>query len=371
MPQPDRPAWLEVDLSAIETNISSVCNFVSPPTQVLAVIKANAYGHGSIPVAKAALKGGASALGVALLQEGIELRQSGIKAPIVILSPSLPDFAKDIVAHNLSQTISDPAILDALEIAAKHHKTQAPVHLKIDTGMSRVGILPNEILPLAQRISDSPHLFFEGIATHIAWERAQDIHLADAQLERFSDCVSKLSSIPIKWRHAANSVMTVHHPNAHFDLVRVGLLTYGIPPAQGTGHLSLTPALSLKARLTQIQNFRAGQTLSYGGTYTLKRASRIGLIPLGYADGYSRRLSNKAHALVCGQPCPVVGAICMDLTLIDITDIPQAQPGEEVILLGNKNGHQITVADLAQWADSIPHETVSQLSSRLPRSYIS
>ena len=165
--------------------------------------------------------------------------------------------------------------------------------------------------------------------------------------------------------------MTVHKPESHFDLVRVGLLTYGIPPAQGSGNLNLIPALSLKALVTQVQNLPAGQTLSYGGTYTLTRPSRIALIPLGYADGYSRSLSNKAHVLISGQPGPVVGAVCMDLTLVDVTDIPPIHPGEEVTLIGRQGEHQITVADLSRWAQSIPHEIVSQLSTRLPRHYIS
>ncbi|MDP6042286.1 MAG: alanine racemase, partial [Candidatus Latescibacteria bacterium] len=367
--QSNRPAYLEIDLSAISANIASVQNFVGPQTEILSVVKANAYGHGIKPVAKAALKGGASALGVALIQEGVILRKAGIRAPIIVLGPALPEQAETIVIHELSQTISNREILIALETAAKSHKTRASVHLKIDTGMGRVGISPAETMRFAHSIAKSSHLNFEGISTHIAWERAGDMDRARHQIDTFNTCLSELSDIPIRWRHTANSAMTVHLPNAHYDLVRVGLLTYGIPPTQGAGNIPLTPALSLKARITQICDLAPGQTLSYGGTFTLTRPSRIALVPIGYADGYNRRLSNRAHVLICGQTCPVVGTVCMDIILIDITHVPQVQLGEEVVLLGQQDDHTITVADLALWADDIPHEVVSQFHTRLPRHY--
>ncbi len=371
MPEPDRPAWLEIDLSGIAGNISAVCQYVAPKTRVMAVVKANAYGHGLIPVAKAALKGGASVLGVALPQEGIALRNAGIRSPIVVLAPALPEQAESLVAHNLSQTIGSSTAIRALETAAKRRETRARVHLKVDTGMGRVGLSCNDALGLAEKIAANPHLFFEGIATHVAWERAEDMDKAHRQIKIFAACTSKLADISIQWRHAANSAMTVHTRASHFDLVRVGLLTYGIPPAQGAGDLALSPALSLKARVAQVRDFASGQTLSYGGTCTLARASRIALVPLGYADGYSRRLSNRARVLVCGKPCPVVGAVCMDMILVDVTDIPPIYPGEEVVLIGQQGDHKIAVGDLAQWANGIPHEIVSQLRARLPRRYVS
>ena len=188
--------------------------------------------------------------------------------------------------------------------------------------------------------------------------------------KHFPPCLSKLTNISVTWRHAANSVMTVHMPESHFDLVRVGLLTYGIPPTQGAGALSLFPALSIKARIAQVRNFSAGQTLSYGGTYTLTRPSRIALVPLGYADGYNRQMSNKSQVLIRGKPCPIVGAICMDVIMIDVTDIPPVSVGEEVVLLGQQGDRKITVNDLAQWGNYISHEVVSLLGARLPRHYV-
>ena len=237
--------------------------------------------------------------------------------------------------------------------------------------MGRLGLLPDEAPVLGKKIAENPHLFFEGIATHVAWECAEDMDKARHQIKTFAACLSKLTDISVPWRHAANSAMTVHMPKSHFDLVRVGLLTYGIPPTQGAGALSLSPALSIKARIVQVRNFSTGQTLSYGGTYTLTRPSRIALVPLGYADGYNHRMSNKSHVLICGKPCPVVGAICMDVIMIDVTDIPPVFGGEEVVLLGQQGNRKITVNDLAQWANCISHEVVSLLGARLPRHYIS
>ena len=224
---------------------------------------------------------------------------------------------------------------------------------------------------LQKKLSENPYLFLEGIATHVAWESAEDMDKARHQIKTFATCLSKLTDISVPWRHAANSVMTVHMPESHFGLVRVGLLTYGIPPTQGAGPLSLSPALSIKARIAQVRNFSAGQTLSYGGTYTLTRPSRIALAPLGYADGYNRQMSNKSHVLIGGKPCPVVGAICMDVIMIDITDIPPVSVGDEVVLLGKQGDQIITVNDLAQWGNYISHEVVSLLGARLPRHYIS
>jgi len=366
----DRPAYLEIDLSAISANIAAVCAFVGPSVAAMAVIKANAYGHGLIPVGRAALCGGARALGVAMLQEGLTLREAGVCAPIIVLGPALPEQAEALVAANLSPVVSGTESIHALSRAAKARKTRASLHLKIDTGMGRVGAPPDQALELARRIAADPYLDLEGIATHIAWERAEDMHRARAQIAQFKTCLNALPGLSPRWRHAANSAIAVHLPEARFDMVRVGLLTYGLPPTGGASGLCLRPALSLKARIIQIRHIPPGQTLSYGGTFTAKRPSRIALLPLGYADGYSRRLSNRAHVLIRGQRCPVVGTVCMDLTLVDITDLPPIAPGEEAVLLGQSGAETIAVADLAVWMDGIAHEVIAQLGARLPRHYL-
>lgn len=362
-------AWIEVDLNAIAANISAVRDWVGPRTDVMAVVKANAYGHGLVPAARAALKGGAAALGVARLEEGLRLRSAGIGAPVVVLGCALPEQAEALVRAGLSQTVSDIGLARALSQASLALDKPARVHLKIDTGMGRVGVHPEDAPALGGKIVSLPGLTLEGIATHIPWDEAVDMPRAEAQIARFKACLQALGLRP-RWRHAANSVITARMPHAHLDLVRVGLLTYGIPPADGAPHIGLRPALSIKARLVQIRSMQPGQTVSYGGTFTVTRPSRLAVVPIGYADGYARSLSNRAQMLIRGQRCPVVGRICMDQTVVDVTGVPGAAVGDEVIALGRAGGDEISVWELANLADSITHEVVSRLSRRLPRVFI-
>lgn len=366
MPPHNRPAWVEIDLKAISQNVAHTQHHLGPQTDIMAIVKANAYGHGLIAASKAALQGGAKALGVALFHEGQQLRKAGIKAPILILSPTLPPLAPQLVEHNLDAVVSQTESLQALSNAAKDHNTQARVHLKIDTGMGRIGCSPKEGLTLLQQIQKNPHLFLAGIMSHIAYEKEEDHPKIEAQIAKYQSFLDQKTH-PAQWHHLSNSATTLQFRPAHYNLVRVGLLIYGLPPTHT--HIKYKPALSLKAQISQLQNLSSGQALSYGGTATLTRASRIATIPLGYADGYNRRLSNRAHVLVHDHRCPVVGNICMDITLIDVTDVPQTKLGDEVILIGSSQTDQITPQDLATWSETIVHEVISQLSSRLPRHY--
>ena len=368
MSSTNRSAWLEIDLNAISHNMRVLQNFVGKQTDIMAIVKANAYGHGLIAASHAALKGGAKALGVALPQEGQQLREAGIQAPILVLGPTLPANATALIQHNLSAVVSNKEGLQALAKAAKHNNTHAHIHLKIDTGMGRVGCTSDEGIALMRHVQQDPHLILEGIMSHIAWENVEDHDKIHTQIQHFQTFLQQCPAPTPCWRHIANSATTLQFPHAHYDLVRVGLLTYGLPPLHTP--LTLTPALSLKAQITQMRAFMPGQTLSYGGTFTLTRPSRIALIPLGYADGYNRRLSNCAQVLIHNTRCPVVGTICMDLMLIDVTDVPQAKLADEVTLLGTSLSDQITPQDLATWSGTIVHEIISQLSPRLPRHYL-
>lgn len=368
MSSTNRSAWLEIDLNAISHNMGVIQNFVGKQTEIMAIVKANAYGHGLIASSQAALKGGAKALGVALPQEGQQLREAGIQAPILVLGPTLPPDAHTLIHHNLSAVVSNQESIQALAKVAKENKTQSQIHLKIDTGMGRIGCTPAEGIDLIHQIQQDPHLVLEGIMSHIAWENAEDHGKIHTQIQNFQSVLQQCPTPQPRWRHIANSATTLQFPQAHYDLVRVGLLSYGLPPINTP--LALTPALSLKAQITQIRELIPGQTLSYGGTFTLTRPSRIALIPLGYADGYNRRLSNCAQVLIHNKRCPVVGTICMDLTLIDVTDVPQAKLADEVTLLGTSQSDHITPQDLATWSGTIVHEIISQLSPRLPRHYL-
>lgn len=363
-----RPAWLEIDLNAISHNIQTIQNFVGPQTSIMAIVKANAYGHGLVPSAKAALKAGAAILGVALPQEGMLLRREGIQAEILVLGPCLPQDAESLTQNDLSTVVSHAESLNALSLAAQKHRVHARIHVKIDTGMGRVGCTPDEAALLIAHIDQDPYLTLEGIMSHIAWENDTDHPKICSQIEKFQTFLDQHASHAPKWIHLANSATTQQFPQAHHNLVRTGLLTYGLPPIPTD--LPFLPALSLKAQITQLRELPSGQTLSYGGTFTLTKPAHIALIPLGYADGYHRRLSNRAHVLVHGKRCPVVGNVCMDLTLVDVSQVPEAKIGDEITLLGKTETDCITPQDIATWSDTIVHEVISQLSARLPRYYI-
>ncbi len=368
----DRSAWIEVGLPEIASNIAAVQEWVGPNTEVMAVVKANAYGHGLVPAARAAIRGGAAALGVALIEEGVELRTSGISNPIIVLGSILPDQSKSLLSANLSQTVSNLEVIEELSETALRMGTTARIHLKIDTGMGRMGISPDETESLLHDIERMPGLELEGITTHIAWELPEDLEKINNQIEYFNDCLRNLESTSLKprWRHAANSVTAVQMPKAHFDLVRVGLLAYGIPPSDSNPPMNLKPSLALKARITQLRSVQPGQTVSYGGTFTVNEPSTLALVPLGYADGYSRALSKRAEVLIKGQRCPVVGAVCMDQFVVDVTQMTHPVLGDEVTLLGRDGRDEITVRELANWMDGISHEVVSGLSNRLPRVFM-
>ena len=366
---PRRPAWIEVDLDAIAANTAAVKRCVGSRTDVMAVVKANAYGHGLVQAAGAALRGGATALGVALPEEGLELRSAGVLAPILVLGVSPPEAAESLVAAHLAQILAGTDTAEALSRASQQLGRPARGHLKIDTGMGRIGVLPEHATSVAVAIVSLPGVRLEGVATHIAWEAGPDMPRAVGQITCFTECLGALKQRGIcpRWRHAANSEMTVQMPQCHFDMVRVGLLIYGIPPTGGSGRMHLGPALALKARITQIKIVRPGHTISYGGTFTARRPSTVGVVPLGYADGYPRRMSNRGEVLIRGCRCPVIGAVCMDQIVVDVTDVPGVKLGQEVVLLGRQGNDEVTVGEVARRIGGITHEVVSQLGVRLPR----
>jgi len=376
---PGRLAWLDVDLRAVVGNLRAVQQWVGPSTGVMAVVKANAYGHGLVPVARAAVEGGAAALGVALLEEGLELRQSGVAAPVVVLGAGLPEQAEALVAAGISQTVSTPEMAKALARAAERLGTRARVHVKIDTGMGRVGTAPEDAAELVTCVLEQPSLELEGIATHIGWDTPEHDGRTIAQAESFHRLLGQLArdcQARPRWRHAANSLVTLQCRPGHLDLVRAGLLTYGIVPSSiptSDPRLDrdpldrLLPALSLRARVTQVRGLPAGHPVSYGGTAVLDRPSRLAVVPIGYADGYPRSATNRGHVLIHNRCCPLVGAVCMDQIVVDVTDVPQAAPGDEVVLIGRQGAEEIGLRDLADRSDAILHEVVSGLSPRLPR----
>ncbi len=346
---------------------------MGPTVDVMAVVKADAYGHGLVQVARAATEGGAACLGVANVAEGIRLRDADVYGPIVVLGVSLPENASAIVEAGLSQTVSDATTIRALQTEARRRNREVQIHLKLETGMGRVGVYPDEMADLIDAVERSSHIIVEGLSTHVGWgEDCRDE--ISSQIRRFTAELATLTErfAPPRWTHAANSLVTLADPAGHFNLVRVGLLTYGIQPVDDRAWPSpldhLVQALSVHARLTQIRMLRAGQTVSYGAIVTVDRDTTAAIVPVGYADGYPRYPGGGGHVLMDEHKCPILGSVCMDQLVIDITG-HDASIGQEVCLLGARGSVSITANDLARAAGKIPYEMVTGLGARLPYLY--
>lgn len=366
-----RPAWLEIDSSAITENVRRIQGYVGAETAVLAVVKANGYGHGLVPAAHASLAGGAYGLGVAILDEALELRKSGIEAPILILGAPLPDCAEEIVAVGVSQIVSCRETVEAFSRAAVKQGREIGLHLKVDTGMSRVGAAPSEAVELARLIEELPGLRLEGLCTHFATSDVDPDWMAE-QNRLFQQTLAALKKVGISppMVHAACSAAIQRDPKTQsYRMVRPGLLLYGCPPLHAAGP-DFLPALSWKSRLVQVRSFERGARVGYGLTARLDRDSRLAIVPLGYADGWPRALSNRGRVLICGAWAPVMGRVSMDQFTVDITDIPAAALGDEVVLIGTQGSRRQTADEVAEAAGTNTHDLLAGLSPRLARKYI-
>ncbi|BAF58841.1 alanine racemase [Pelotomaculum thermopropionicum SI] len=369
------PVWAEINLRAIAHNIREIRRVTEPGAKVMAVVKANAYGHGAEEVSQTALAGGAEWLGVARVAEGVSLRQAGIEAPVLVLGYTTPEQAADVIRHNLSQTVyTRNAALFLAEAAAREGK-RARVHFKVDTGMGRIGWLAGpgavrEILELARL----PQLEVEGIFTHFAAADAADKRYTLEQFQKFIEMIDELQKNGLEFplRHAANSAAIMELPGTHLDMVRAGIILYGLYPSDEVDRrrIDLRPAMSLKARVAHVKEVPAGFKVSYGCTYTTGRPGVIATLPLGYADGYSRLLSSKGEALIHGRRAPVVGRVCMDQVMVDVSGIPGVKAGDEAVLIGRQGGETISADEVAAKLGTINYEVTCMVSGRVPRVYI-
>jgi alanine racemase len=368
------PVWAEVDLEAIAHNIREIRRATRPSSKVMAVVKGNGYGHGTVEVGRAALKNGAEWLGVARLAEGAALRKAGIDAPILVLGYITPAQSGDVVRYRLSQAVYSLDMGRALAEAATREDTTVKVHVKVDTGMGRIGWLADphavkEILELACM----PHLEIEGIFTHFATADEPDKRYALEQLNKFLSLTEELrkSGLEIPIKHAANSPALMEIPEAHLDLVRAGIIVYGLYPSDkiDRSRIELRPAMSLKAKVAYVKEVPAGFKISYGSTFTTSGPTVIATLALGYADGYTRLLSSKGEVLLHGRRAPVVGRVCMDQTMVDIGHIPGVKMGDEAVLIGRQGNEEILADELAAKLGTINYEIVCMVNSRVPRCY--
>jgi alanine racemase len=365
--------WAEIDLDAIETNLRSFQQFVGPQVEIIAVVKANAYGHGAVQAARTAVQAGVTRLAVARLAEGIQLRRAGLTAPILVLGYTPPDGAGLIAEHNLTPCPISAEFVQALSARAVALGRVIPVHLKVDSGLSRFGLLPEEILPFAQALIQLPGLHFEGLFTHFATADALDPSYALRQLDIFNAVLGglKAAGIEVPLIHAGNTGITMRYPQAHFNAIRPGIGIYGLSPSdEYPPAFNLRPALTLKTHLSRIRRLPAGTSISYGRTYITPEEMPVGLASIGYGDGLHRLLSNRGAVLVRGKRAPILGRVAMDNIILDLRGIPEARMNDEVVVIGSQGQERISAEEVAGLTGTINYEVTTSLLPRVERVYL-
>ncbi|MBU0581113.1 MAG: alanine racemase [Candidatus Margulisbacteria bacterium] len=356
-----RRAFAEIDLNQLASNLRQVRKLISPATKIMGIVKADAYGHGAVEVSELLVSQGVEYLGVAWESEAMQLRQAGIKAPILILSEPVRNVVEDIISLDVSQTVYTLPFARALSAASEKNNKKVKVHVKIDTGMGRIGVQPNEAVQLMASLYQLPGIELEGIFTHFAKadEKEEKENFTYQQLHKFNKVIEDLKKEGIKippLKHAANSAAIQNYPETHLDMVRAGLMLYD-------------NVLTFKTHVAYLKKVKAGTPISYGSTYITDKESLIATISAGYADGWSRALSNKGRVLISGQEASIIGRICMDMFMVDVTNIPNVNNGDEVVLLGKQNGAEITMQEINELTNTIAYEVMCGIGKRVPRVY--
>ncbi len=384
-----RATFAEINLKAFKHNLQNLKTItepatgLSPATGIMAVIKADAYGHGALPCAKAAVDSGVDYLGVGIIEEGIELRKNGVTDPILILGSIFPDEAADLVRHDLATILCTPHLAETLAKEAEKQGKTVNVHIKVDTGMNRLGVLPENLLPLIKTINNLPNLKLEGLSTHFSSADDEDTSITTQQMELFQKTLSELQKAGVTMpplTHLANTSALLRFPESRSKMVRPGLILYGALPSpvlnpvvqeicQKENLENFQPVMQWKSRIILLKSVQKGQPLSYSRKHFTQKNSLIATLPIGYADGLNRNLSNNMDVLIRGKRAPQVGTICMDMILIDVTEVPDVQMGDEVVIFGKQGEEEILVEELAKKSNTIPYEILCNVGKRVPRIY--
>ncbi len=363
----------DIDLDAVYENVAEVKKHISDDVKVMLIIKADGYGHGAVPIAKA-LHGLADGFGVAIVEEGMELRDANVNEPVLILGYTGPEYLDEVVSYDLTQTIFDYDTAKLLSDIAVKQSKKAKVHIKIDTGMNRIGFKDcEESIDEILRIKELHGICAEGIFTHLAKADEADIEAVIIQYKRFTDFVGRLEAAGVHFDivHAANSAAIIDSPHMKLDMVRCGIATYGLYPSDEVDKIRivLKPAMSLTSHISYVKTVEAGQGISYNGTFVTTRETKVATIPVGYADGYPRLLSSKGRVLIRGKAAPIIGRICMDQFMVDVTDIPDAARGDKVTLVGTDGDLTISLDEIAALTETINYEVACDISKRVPRKH--
>jgi alanine racemase len=364
--------WAEVDLDAIAFNVQAFKRHVGEAVEIIAVVKANAYGHGAAPVARAALAAGATRLAVHRAIEGVELRQAGIDAPILVMGYTPPDGAAMVAYWKLTPSLMTIEFAQALSAQAGVLGRAIPVHVKVDTGMSRFGLMPAEVVGFLLELRWLSGITLEGLFTHFATADAADQTHVRGQLRTFNEVIAaaRQAGIELPMIHAANSASMMRLPEAHFNAVRPGIALYGLDPSEEWPPVfEIRPALTLKSRVVRVRELPPGSGVSYGRTFVTQRPTLAALVPVGYGDGYHRLLSNRGSVLIHGKRAPILGRVCMDQFVVGISHIPGVQQDDEVVLLGRQGQERIRAEEIAALAGTINYEVTTSLLPRVVRAY--
>lgn len=364
--------YASISLPALSHNLSQIQGRLSNGCRIMAVVKANAYGHGAVEISRALIRQRISQLAVASVKEGIALREAGITAEIIVLVDLFDEHVQELVIHRLTPVITEQRLLPALAKAAEGKNLSLPIHIKVDTGMGRLGFPPEDLAALLDALPSWKSLRVDGFMTHLADSDGNDPRHTEHQIQSFQRMLDQLHQrgLTVPAIHAANSAAIVRFPQAHFSLVRPGIMLYGYHTLPNTvPSPTPKPVLSLRTTVMQLRTIQPGGSVSYNRTFVATRKTRIAVLPIGYADGYSRRLSNNGFVLIKGRRAPVVGLVCMDMTMVDVTDIGPVQVGDEVILIGEQGQEAIWADDLAEWTGTIPYEILCAIGPRIPRVY--
>ncbi|MGF7032498.1 alanine racemase [Paenibacillus mucilaginosus] len=369
-----RDTWADISLDAIEHNTRTTKAMLAPSCRFMAVVKADGYGHGAAETAEAALRGGADHLAVAFVDEALHLRRSGITAPVLVLGYTPPHAVEPAVRAGVSLTVFTEDVLAEAIACTDRLAMPLRVHFKADTGMTRVGVTtPEELVQLVRLAAASRYVQTEGLFTHFACADGPDDRYTREQFAAFEAYRAALrqNGLHVPLHHCCNSAATLRYPELHLDLIRFGISLYGLLPSEECRPEGrhLQPAMSLRTRIVSLRRIPPGRTVSYGGTFTAQRETLIATLPVGYADGLSRRLSGRGSALVRGRRAPIAGRVCMDQTMLDVTDVPGAAVGDEVTLFGSSGGSDLPVDEVAELMDTISYETVCLIGKRVPRVY--
>ena len=369
------PTWVEINLDAIANNVKNIKKLIGKKKEVMAVVKGNAYGHDILEIASVVLNNGATRLAVARLEEGIFLRKSGINVPILVLGLTLKQQVEPLVSYNITPTVSEYEMIEKLSDSAFKEDKIVKVHLKVDTGMGRIGISPNHVLNFIKKVKVLKNVEIEGIFTHFSVADEKDKSYTEAQFKKFVEVLNILEKegirIPVK--HVGNSATLLDLPHMWLDMVRPGISLYGLYPSEDVQKtVKLTPAYSFKTRIVFLKELLQGEDVGYGRTYTTKKKRTVvASLPVGYADGYNRLLSNKGEVLVKGKRFPIIGRICMDQCIIDVTDLSQVKIGDEVVLWGKQGHEEITIEEIAGKIGTINYEIVHMPDKkRVPKLFI-